>query len=106
MPAQPRCAGILLCVEDPMQVEFRNSGLEPLHAMQTQLAPAVAKKFLTFLAKEAASDRNNVIALFEDEFARDQTGAPFIDFVSMLAAVASDIFLRDAVNYRANSGPH
>src|SRR5258708_12394300 len=74
--------------------------------MQTQLAPAVAKKFLTFLAKEAAGDRNNVIALFEDEFAGDQTGAPFIDFVSMLAAVGSDIFLHDAVNYPANSAPH
>src|SRR5260221_9140456 len=105
-PCSPAARAFCFCFEDRMQVELLNSGLEPSHAMPMQLAPAVAKKFLTFVAKEAAGDRNNVIALLEDEFARDEAGAPFIDFSATLAAVGGEIFLRDTVNHCADSGPH
>src|SRR5260221_8502909 len=105
-PHSSAARAFCFCFEDLRQVEVHNSGLEPLHAMPMQLAPAVAKKLLAFVAKEAASDRDNVIALLEDEFARDEAGAPFINFRAALAAVGGDIFLRDAVNHCADSGPH
>ncbi len=39
-----------------------------------------------------------VIALLENELAGDQACPPFINLVSVLAAVSVNVFLRDAVN--------
>jgi len=47
-----------------------------------------------------------VIALLEDIPARDQTSSPLVVFRTALAAVSSNVFLGDAVDDRANSGPH
>src|SRR5258708_35730255 len=47
-----------------------------------------------------------VIALLENKLAGDQACPPFIHFVSVLAAVSVNVFLRNSVNDRANFGPH
>jgi hypothetical protein len=61
---------------------------------------------MAFTAQETANHGNVVIALLEDESAGDQARAPFINFVSVLATVCINIFLRNAVNDGANLGPH
>ncbi len=61
---------------------------------------------MAFLAKKAADDRDVVIALFEDVAARDEAGAPLIDFSTVRAAVGVNVFLRYAVDDGADFGPH
>ena len=47
-----------------------------------------------------------VIAFFEDEPARDETSSPLVVFRTALAAKSGNVFLRNAVDDRANSRPH
>ena len=61
---------------------------------------------MAFFAEKTADHGDVVIALLEDEPAGDQACAPFINFVSMLAAVRVNVLLRNTVNDRANFGPH
>ena len=63
----------------------------------------VTKQFLALLSKKTAGDRDAVIALLEDEPARDETRAPLVVFRAALAAKRVDIFLRNTVNDRAYS---
>ena len=47
-----------------------------------------------------------MIALLEHKPAGNQTSSPLVVFRTALAAVSSNVFLGDAVDDRANSGPH
>ena len=67
---------------------------------------AVAEQFLAFGAKKAPRDRDDVIALLEHEAAGDQARAPLVVIRAALSAKGIDVFLRDPVNDRADSGPH
>src|ERR1700733_1464607 len=66
----------------------------------------VAEKFLAFLTKKTADDRDVVIALAEYKAAGNEAGSPLVIFRAALASVRGDVFLRNAVNHRANPGPH
>src|ERR1700689_3217681 len=70
------------------------------------LGSLVTEEFLAFSAEKTADDGNGVIALLEDKPAGNQTGSPLVVFRTALAAVSSDVFLRNAVDDRANSRPH
>ena len=70
------------------------------------LYSSVAEQFLAFFSEKAAGDGNGVIALLEDEPAGDETSSPLVVFRTTLAAVSSDVFLGNAVDYRAYSRPH
>ena len=61
---------------------------------------------MAFFSEKTAGNWDVVIALLEDESAGDETSAPLIFFRTALAAISGDVFLGNAVNYRANSGPH
>ena len=47
-----------------------------------------------------------MIALLEDESAGDEASSPLVVFRTALAAISGNVFLRDAVDDRANSSPH
>jgi hypothetical protein len=71
-----------------------------------QLCSSVTKQHLAFLSQKTAGNRNAVIAFLKNEFARDKTGTPLALFRTMLAAISGNVLLGNAVNNRANSGPH
>ena len=66
----------------------------------------VAEKLLAFLTQETADDRDVVIALAEYEAAGNKAGSPLIIFRAALASVRGNVFLGNAVDHRANPGPH
>src|ERR1700728_1579231 len=66
----------------------------------------VAEKFLAFLAQETAHDRDVVIAFTEYKPAGNEAGSPLVIFGAALASVRGDVFLRNAVDHRANPGPN
>ena len=47
-----------------------------------------------------------MVALFENMAAGDEAGSPFVEIRSVLTAVGVDIFLRNAIDHSANSGPN
>jgi hypothetical protein len=61
---------------------------------------------LAFSAEKSTDDRDAVISLLEDEPAGDQAGSPLVIFRTALASVRVDVFLGNAVDDRADSGPH
>src|SRR5882672_943474 len=66
----------------------------------------VSEQLLAFLSQKTAGDGDVVIALLEDEPAGDETGSPLVVFRTALSAKSGNIFLRNAVDDRANSRPH
>jgi len=66
----------------------------------------VTEKFLAFMPEKTAGDGDEVIALFEHEPAGDETRAPLVVIRTALAAISGNVFLRDAEDDGANSGPH
>src|ERR1700677_142332 len=66
----------------------------------------VTEEFLAFSAEKTADDGNGVIALLEDIPAGNQTSSPLVVVRTALAAVSSNVFLGNAEDDRANSGPH
>ena len=67
---------------------------------------SVSEQFLAFLSEETAGDWDGVIAFLEDEPARDETGSPLVVFRAALTAKSGNVFLGNAVDDRADSGPH
>ena len=65
----------------------------------------VTEELLAFIAQKTADDGNAVIPFFENVPAGDETSAPFIDFVAVLAAVGVDVFLRNSIDDGADFGP-
>src|ERR1035438_8667507 len=63
----------------------------------------IAEQFLAFSSQKTAGHRNNVIALFENQPARNQTSAPLIIIGTALPPKSGDIFLRDTINHRSRS---
>jgi hypothetical protein len=61
---------------------------------------------MAFSAEKTAGDGNGVIALLEDKPAGNQTSSPLVVIRTALAAISSDVFLGNAEDHRANSGPH
>src|SRR6266850_7757573 len=66
----------------------------------------VSEQFLAFFSEKTAGDGDGVIAFFEDEPAGDETSSPLVVFRTALAAKSGNVFLRNAVDDRANSRPH
>src|SRR6202041_2434265 len=66
----------------------------------------VTEKLLTFRAQETADYRDAVIALAKNELARNEARSPLVIIRAALASIRRNVFLRDAVNHRANPGPH
>ena len=66
----------------------------------------VSEQFLAFFSEKTAGDGNVVIALLENEPAGDETSSPLVVFRTALAAKSGNVFLRNAVDDRANSRPH
>src|SRR5207245_2014930 len=66
----------------------------------------VTEQFLAFFSEKTAGDGDGVIALLEDEPARDETSSPLVVFRTALAAVSGNVFLGNAVDDRANSRPY
>jgi hypothetical protein len=60
---------------------------------------------LAFFSEKTTGDGDAVIALLEDEPARDQAGSPLVLFCAALAAMGGNVFLGDAVDDRTNSRP-
>ena len=56
-------------------------------------------------AKEASDYRDMVVSLIEDHAARNEAGSPFVEIGAVLAPISVDVFLRDTVDDRADSGP-
>ncbi len=61
---------------------------------------------MAFLSEKTACDWDAVIALLEDEPAGDEASSPLVVFRTALAAISGNVFLRDALDDRANSSPH
>ena len=61
---------------------------------------------MAFLSEKTAGDGDVVIALLEHEPAGNETSSPLVVFRTALAAVSGDVFLGNAVDDGANSGPH
>src|SRR5579859_829637 len=76
-------------------------GTDPL-----RLRASVAEQLMALLAEKPAGHGNYVIALPENQTARDKARPPFIDFRAALAAVSRDVFLGNAVNHGADSRPY
>src|SRR6266436_5952315 len=94
------------CGRNP-QMKLGVPGSIPIKAWDgEQLGTLVTEELLAFIAEKTADHRDMVIALLENELAGDQACPPFINLVSVLAAVSVNVFLRNAVNDRANFGPH
>lgn len=53
----------------------------------------VTEEFLAFLSEKTANDGDGVIALLEDEPARDETSPPLVFFRAAFAAICSDVLL-------------
>src|ERR1700739_3170870 len=85
----------------PLRVRYRNLKSHPL----ANCTP-VTEQFLAFLAEKTAGDGNEVVTLLEDQPAGDETSSPLIILRTTLVAVRGNVFLGNAVNNRANSGPH
>src|SRR5271168_542638 len=66
----------------------------------------VTEQFLAFLSEKTAGDGDDVIALLKDELAGDETRSPLEVVGTLLAPVSGNVFLGNAVNDRANPGPH
>src|SRR5882724_9361125 len=66
----------------------------------------VSEQFLAFFSEKTAGDGDGVIALLEDEPTGDETSSPLVVFRAALAAKSGNVFLRNAVDDRANSRPH
>src|SRR5882724_3039556 len=66
----------------------------------------VSEQFLAFFSEKTAGDGDVVIALLEDEPAGDETSSPLVVFRTALSAKSGNVFLGNAVDDRANSGPH
>src|SRR5476651_79970 len=77
-----------------------------LNLFKMTLRSPVTEEFLALSPEKTADDGNGVIALLEDIPAGNQTSSPFIVFRTALAAISSNVFLRNAVDDRANSRPH
>ena len=60
---------------------------------------------MALLAEEATYDGNMMVPLFEHGAAGDEARPPLVEIGAVLAAVGVDVFLRDAIDDRANSGP-
>jgi hypothetical protein len=58
---------------------------------------------LAFLSEKATGDGDAVIALLEDEPARDEASSPLVVFRTTLAAISDNVLLGDAVDDCANS---
>jgi len=56
---------------------------------------------LAFFSAKTACNGDGVIALLEDEPARDETSSPLVVFRTVLAAVSGNVFLGNAVDDRA-----
>ena len=67
---------------------------------------SITEQFLAFLPEKTAGDGDRMIALLENEPARDQTSSPLVVFRTALAAIGGNVFLGNAVDDRANSRPH
>src|SRR5271155_2417047 len=83
--------------------------MEPIGKSSAQplsMCGPVTEQFLAFLSEKTAGDGDAVIALLEDEPAGDQTRSPLVVFRTALAAISVNVFLGNAVDDRANSGPH
>ena len=70
------------------------------------LCKPVTEQFLAFLSEKTAGDGNGVIALLEDESARDETSSPLVVFRTAFTAISGNVFLGNTVDDRANSRPH
>jgi len=77
-----------------------------LNLFNMTLRSPVTEEFLAFSAEKTADDGNGVIALLEDIPAGNQTSSPLVVVRTALAAVSSNVFLGNAEDDRANSGPH
>ena len=64
---------------------------------------SVTEQLLAFFSEKTAGERNEVIALLEDELAGDETGSQLVVCRTALAAVSRNVFLGNAVDNRANS---
>ena len=84
----------------------RTSKRKGLQKGSGQLRSPVTEEFLAFSAEKTADDGSGVIALLEDKPAGNQTSSPLVVFRAALAAVGGNIFLGNAVDDRADSGPH
>src|SRR5207302_11287589 len=71
----------------------------------TALCASVTEQPLAFFSEKTAGDRDGVIALLENEPAGDKTRSPLIVLGAALATVSVYVFLRNAVDNRANSRP-
>jgi len=84
----------------------RTSERKGLRKGSGRLCSPVTEEFLAFSAEKTADDGNGVIALLEDIPAGNQTSSPLVVVRTALAAVSSNVFLGNAEDDRANSGPH
>jgi hypothetical protein len=82
------------------------SRIRPATQKQGHLSGPVTEQFLAFLSEKTAGDGDAVIALLENEPARNEASSPLVIFCTALAAISGNVFLGDAVDDRANSSPH
>src|SRR5436305_854231 len=66
----------------------------------------IAEQFLAFPSEETASHGNYVIAFLEHQSAGYQASSPFVIVGAALAPICGNVFLRHAVNDRANPRPY
>lgn len=74
--------------------------------LKSAMRGTVAKQLLALFSEEASGNGDAVTTFFEYEFARDEACSPLVFIGAALAAIGSNVFLRNTVDNGADPGPH